>query len=202
MNMNDFLERFTLFLINSHSLKVGKFKLSSGLDSNYYIDLRNIQSYPSIFHEIVILLRNKIIKEEIEFDLLATVPTSGLVFTSALAYEIFKPLIYIRKEAKGYGVNNLIEGKFEKENEVLLIDDVITTGKSLIHAIDVIRTKNLKINTVLSLLFRGNEQTIQAFTKMGIDLKFLISFKEITNIIASKNLLGEEDRKKLREVKI
>ncbi|MDX1372893.1 MAG: orotate phosphoribosyltransferase, partial [Nitrososphaeraceae archaeon] len=70
--MNDFLERFTLFLINSHSLKVGKFKLSSGLDSNYYIDLRNIQSYPSIFHEIVILLRNKIIKEEIEFDLLAT----------------------------------------------------------------------------------------------------------------------------------
>ncbi|MDX1373327.1 MAG: phosphoribosyltransferase family protein, partial [Nitrososphaeraceae archaeon] len=130
------------------------------------------------------------------------VPTSGLVFTSALAYEIFKPLIYIRKEAKGYGVNNLIEGKFEKENEVLLIDDVITTGKSLINAINVIRTRNLKINTVLSLLFRGNEQTIQAFTKIGIDLKFLISFKEITNIIASKNLLGEEDRKKLREVKI
>ena len=148
------------------------------------------------------MLRDKIIKEEIEFDLLATVPTSGLVFTSALAYEIFKPLIYIRKEAKGYGVNNLIEGKFEKENKVLLIDDVITTGKSLVHAVDIIRRRNLKINTVLALLFRGNEQTIQTFTQMGIDLKFLISIKEISNIISSKNLMGEEDRKKLREVKI
>ncbi|MFB5599828.1 MAG: orotate phosphoribosyltransferase [Nitrososphaeraceae archaeon] len=196
--MDDFRSRFTIFLIHSNSLKVGKFKLSSGLESNYYIDLRNIQSYPSIFHEIVILLRDKIINEKIEFDLLATVPTSGLVFTSALAYEIFKPLIYVRKESKGYGVNNLIEGEFEEENKVLLLDDVITTGKSLIHAIDVIKRKNLKINNVISLLFRGNEETIEKFTKIGIDLKFLITMKEISDVIYSNNLIDEEKRQKLK----
>jgi orotate phosphoribosyltransferase len=196
--MEDFRKRFTTFLIRSDSLKFGNFKLSSGLDSSYYIDLRNIQSYPSIFHEIIILLRDKIIKEEIEFDLLATVPTSGLVFTSALAYEIFTPLIYVRKESKGYGVDNLIEGEYQEGKKVLLVDDVITTGQSLIHAIDVIRSKNLKIDNVLSLLFRGNEESIEKFTKMGINLKVLITMKEIVDVICSNNLIEEEKSNKLK----
>lgn len=197
--MEDFRINFATFLIQSNSLKFGKFRLSSGLDSSYYIDLRNIQSHPSIFHQTIISLRDKIIEDGLEFDCLATVPTSGLVFTSALAYEIFRPLIYIRKESKGYGVNNLIEGKLQKNQKVLLIDDVITTGQSLKHAIKVIRNNGAKVNNVLSILFRGNNDIIEKYTQIDIDLKFLITMTEISDILYSRNLIDREKREELKK---
>ena len=163
---NNYTINLAKFLIQSHSLQFGTFQLASGKTSNFYIDLRLIQSSPTIFHQTIIALRNRIQIEKFQFDTLATIPTSGLIFTSILSYELFKPLIYIRKESKGYGSNNLIEGKLEPFQKTLLIDDVITTGQSLDHAIENIRNNGGKIENVICILLRGGDTTLRKFAKM------------------------------------
>lgn len=78
-----------------------------------------MQSFPGIFHYTIIALRDVIQTEDLQFDL-ARILTSKLIFTSVLAYEMFQPLISIRKETKGYGINSLIECKLENSQKILL----------------------------------------------------------------------------------
>ena len=182
------------FLIQSHSLKFGNFKLSSGKTSNFYIDLRLIQSFPIIFHQTIIALRDKIQKEKFQFDILATIPTSGLIFTSVLSYELFKPLIYIRKKSKGYGVDNLIEGKLEPFQKILLIDDVITTGQSLDHAIGKIRSNRGIIENVVCILLRGGNTTLRKFSEIGITLQYLLTINELADILYQGKLIDKEKK--------
>ena len=196
---NNFISNLAIFLIESGSLKFGKFRLSSGQTSNYYVDLRTIQSFPSIFRQIITEIESRIRAEGLEFDCLATVPTSGLIFTSALAYEMFKPFIYIRKESKGYGANNLIEGKIGKYQKILLIDDVITTGKSLEHAINIIRDNGATVNDAMTILYRGSEMTRKKFLDKGINLRSLFTIKDLADYLYRNDIIDDEKRLQLQK---
>jgi orotate phosphoribosyltransferase len=191
---NIYATNLAKFLIHSHSLKFGNFQLASGKNSNFYIDLRLIQSSPVIFHQTITALRTKIYNEKFQFDILATIPTSGLIFTSVLSYELFKPLIYIRKKSKGYGVDNLIEGKFEPFQKILLIDDVITTGQSLDHAIEKIRSNRGIIENVVCILFRGENATLRKFTENGITLEYLLTTNQLADILYQNKLIDKEKK--------
>ncbi|HEX7257369.1 MAG TPA: orotate phosphoribosyltransferase [Nitrososphaeraceae archaeon] len=191
---NSYANNLAKFLIQSHSLKFGNFQLASGKTSRFYIDLRLIQTSPAIFHQTIIALRNRIQIEKFQFDTLATIPTSGLIFTSVLSYELFKPLIYIRKESKGYGANNLIEGKLEPFQKTLLIDDVITTGQSLDHAIENIRSNGGIIENVICILLRGGNTTLRKFTENGITLNFLLTITQLADILYKNKLIDEEKK--------
>ena len=93
-----FVKEFAIFLQESGAIKFGNFKLSSGKDSAYYIDLRLVPSFPHQFRKMIKSVQN-LISDTIgldSFDYIASVPTSGLVIASALAMETVKPLIYIR----------------------------------------------------------------------------------------------------------
>lgn len=191
---NSYTINLAKFLIQSHSLKFGNFQLASGETSRFYIDLRLILSSPTIFHQTIIALRNRIQTEKLQFDILATIPTSGLIFTSVLSYELFKPLIYIRKESKGYGINNLIEGKLEPLQKILLIDDIITTGQSIDHAIENIRSNGGIIENVICILLRGGNATLRKFAENGITLKFLLTINQLADILYNNKLIDEEKK--------
>ena len=98
----EFVKEFATFLYKNDIIKFGNFTLASGKDSSYYIDLRLVPSFPHEFRKMIKNLQNLIIEKTGlgNFDSLASVPTGGLVVTSALAIEIVKPLIYVRNKPK------------------------------------------------------------------------------------------------------
>src|SRR5262249_52041024 len=142
-------KEFAIFLHEIGAIKFGNFKLSSGKDSSYYIDLRIVPSFPHQFRKMTKSLQN-LISNKIgldSFDSFASVPTSGLVIGSALAIETVKPLIYIRQKPKEYGTGSKIEGKVSNISRVVLVDDVVTTGQSLLKAIKTLKETKININS-------------------------------------------------------
>ena len=193
----NFVLEMALFLLKSDSLKFGLYTLASGKQSPYYIDLRMLQSFPRYFRLTIIALRD-LINREIgsDFDSLGSIPTSGLIFASALGYEMLKPLIYVRKESKMYGGRKMVEGYLRPGEKVLLVDDVATTGTSLSNTIKVIRENGAIVKDAVAIISRleGAEEKLQ---KMGVRLIAIATINDLINALYDKGLL---DRNTLEEI--
>jgi orotate phosphoribosyltransferase len=183
----DFVKEFAIFLQNSGAIKFGNFKLSSGKDSAYYIDLRLVPSFPHQFRKMTKSLQN-LISDKIgldSFDYIASVPTSGLVIASALAIETVKPLIYIRQKPKDYGTGSLIEGKIPEGSRVVLVDDVGTTGHSLLHAVRALKEAKMKVNSAFVIVNRLED------ARKNLNLEG-VKLYEVTDILTISNILHDE----------
>jgi orotate phosphoribosyltransferase len=180
----EFVLQFASFLLKSNSLRFGVFTLASGKQSAYYIDLRVLPSFPGYF-------RLGISAEKIGgFDTFASVPTSGLVFGSALAYEMNKPFIYVRKEPKAYGTNKTIEGFLEPGSKVIIVDDVATTGTSVSSAVEIMRANGGIVEDVVALVDR-HEGAEDKLKKMGVKLSAVTGINDIVNALYKAGLIDE-----------
>ena len=182
----EFVKEFATFLYQNGAIKFGNFKLSSGKDSPYYIDLRIVPSFPHQFRKMIKTLQGSI-SEKIgfdNFDCIASVPTSGLVIASALAIETVKPLIYIRQKPKDYGTENAIEGKIAEGSRILLVDDVGTTGLSLLNTIKVLKAAKMIVTDAFTIInrFEGARELLASEN---------VRLYEITDIIALSSILHE-----------
>jgi len=186
----DFILEFASFLLKSNSLKFGVFTLASGKQSSYYIDLRVLPSFPAYFRLTINALKDTVTKNVGEFDTLASVPTSGLVFGSALAYEMSKPFIYARKESKGHGTGKAIEGFLKSGSKVVVIDDVATTGTSVSSAVEIIRANGAIVENVVALVNR-HEGADDRLKKMGVRLSAVTGIKDIVNALYNAGLIDE-----------
>lgn len=185
----NFVSEMALFLLKTNSLKFGLFTLASGKQSPYYIDLRILQSFPNYFRLAIIALRDTINKEiGTDFDSLGSIPTSGLIFASALGYEMQKPLVYVRKESKPYGRSRMVEGYLRPGEKVLLIDDVATTGTSLSNAIRVIRENGAVVKDVIAIISRleGAEENLQ---NIGVRIISIATINDLVTVLHDKGLL-------------
>jgi orotate phosphoribosyltransferase len=197
----NFVSEMALFLLKSNSLKFGLFTLASGKQSPYYIDLRILQSFPNYFRLAILALRDVINKGiGSDFDCLGSVPTSGLVFASALGYEMLKPLIYVRKDSKPYGRNKTIEGYLKPGGKVLLIDDVATTGTSLSNAIKVIRENGAIVKDAVAIISRleGAEEKLE---DIDVRLISIATINEMVNVLHDKGLLDENTLEEIMKQK-
>ena len=152
----EFVKEFAIFLHQNDIIKFGDFTLASGKKSSYYIDLRMVASFPHIFRKMIKNLQ-KLVSEKKgldNFDSLVSVPTGGLIIGSALAIETVKPLIYVRDKPKDYGTTKSIEGKISSGMKVVLIDDVITTGNSVINGIKQLKNAGLSISDAYVIINR------------------------------------------------
>src|SRR3989304_1310129 len=182
----EFVKEFATFLHQNGAIKFGNFKLSSGKESSYYIDLRIVPSFPHEFRKMIKMLQN-LISEKIgfdNFDCIASVPTSGLVIATALAIEIIKPLIYIRQKPKEYGTENVIEGKIAKGTRALLVDDVATTGLSLLNAVKALRNAGMVVTDAFTIInrFEGARELLATEN---------VRLYEITDITTLTSILKE-----------
>jgi orotate phosphoribosyltransferase len=190
MPAKDFTLELASFLLKSNSLRFGVFTLASGKQSPYYIDLRVLPSFPAYFRLAVNALKDAVTKNVGEFDTLASVPTSGLMFGSALAYEMSKPFVYARKESKGYGTGNTIEGFLKAGSKVVIVDDVATTGTSISGAVEMIRSNGAIVEDVVALVNR-HEGADEKLKKMGVKLHAVAGIKDIVNALYKAGMIDE-----------
>ncbi len=196
----DFVKDFAIFLQDSGTIKFGNFKLSSGKDSAYYIDLRLVPSFPHQFRKMIKALQN-LISEKIgldSFDCIASIPTSGLVIASALAIETVKPLIYIRQKPKDYGTGSVIEGKVTNGSRILLIDDVGTTGQSLLNAIKALKEAKTTVTAAFVILNRF-EGARELLASQNVKLYELTDVLTISNILYNAKLLDEQTLSRIKK---
>jgi len=189
----EFVKEFAIFLHQNDIIKFGDFTLASGKKSSYYIDLRLVASFPHIFRKMTKNLQ-KLVSEKTgldNFDSLVSVPTGGLVIGSALAIETVKPLIYVRDKPKDYGTTKSIEGKIFSGMKIVLIDDVITTGNSVINGIKQLKDAGLSISDVYVIINRleGANNTLEL---EEVNLYQLTDVLEITTILFQEKLVSKE----------
>jgi orotate phosphoribosyltransferase len=195
-----FVKEFSTFLHENKIIRFGDFTLSSGKKSSYYVDLRLVPSYPHQFRKMVKVLQNEIIKDIglDKFDSLVSVPTGGLVFASALAIETVKPLIYVRNKPKDYGTSKSVEGKIWEGMKVVMIDDVATTGGSVVNGIKSLKEVKIKVDDAYVIVNRM-EGADEALKEEGVTMHSITNVMQITKSLFEQNLVGEDILHKVQE---
>jgi orotate phosphoribosyltransferase len=157
------MKQVGILLIKNDAIKFGDYTLASGKKSPYYIDLRLTISSPITMDWIANSLTRIIISEigKDKIDKILGVPTAGVPFATVVSQKLSIPLIYYRQARKEHGVRKKIEGILGRNDRVLIIDDLITTGESVIEAAEVVRDQGGVVNELVVLLDReqgGNER--------------------------------------------
>ena len=196
----EFVKEFAIFLYKNDIIKFGNFTLASGKNSSYYIDLRLVPSYPHQFRKMIKNLQNLIIEKTglDDFDSLASVPTGGLLVTSALAIEVLKPLIYVRNKPKEYGTTKSIEGKTSAGMKVVMVDDVVTTGTSVLNGIKQLQEAEISVSDLYVIINRL-EGADKILDEVGVQIHQLTDILEITNVLFQEKLVSEEIFEKIKK---
>jgi len=172
-------------LWKSGCLDFGEFTLTSGKTSPYYVDLRLLPSYPELFDIATSMAADLVRNKEIDFDVVSAVPTGGLPFGTLLAHKLGAPLTYVRKKGKSHGEERQVEGKMEKGDQALVVDDIITTGGSVIDAVKSVRENGGKVEDVLVLLDR-TEGGAENLGKEGLTLNKVANIEPLVEELEAR----------------
>ena len=160
------MKQVGILLIKYNAIKFGDYILASGKKSPYYIDLRQTISSPItmdwIANAFTRIVLNEIGRDKI--DKILGVPTAGVPFATVVSQKLGIPLIYYRQARKEHGVRKKIEGILDRNDRVLIIDDLITTGESVIESAEVVRDQGGVVNELVVLLDReqGGQQKLRS----------------------------------------
>lgn len=157
------------------AVKTGDFTLASGKKSNYYVNVKEVYTDPSVLKEITTRMAELIREKEV--DRIAGVALGAVPIAVALGLELGIPFIIIRKDKKGHGTNVQIEGEIKEGDEIIMVEDVVTTGGSVMAGINEIKKKG-KCATVIAVIDR-EEGARELLSENGIELIALATAKEL-----------------------
>ncbi|RLG76973.1 MAG: orotate phosphoribosyltransferase [Thermoprotei archaeon] len=181
------LEELVEAIVKLGMFKVGSFKLTSGIESPYYIDLRRLYSYPRIARLTAEMLLDTI---DVDYDMFVGVATAGIPLATYMACVADKPLGYVRLSRKEHGTQSVVEGVVEGKR-VVVIDDVATTGGTLLTAVEVLKQHGAEPVAVAVIIDReqGASKRIEEHR-----LRFykLLTVRELIEIARKKQLIDEE----------
>lgn len=177
------------------AIKFGNFRLKSGIQSPFYLDLRLIISHPDLLTEIADELWK--IASHLDHDRICGVPYTALPIATCLSLKHSIPMLLKRKEAKAYGTKQLIEGNFDENDKCLIIEDLITSGASIIETIEPLQDAGLEIENILIIVDREQGGRI-AVEKQGFHVHSLFTITEIAEHLCRKGLLTEEKKEEIQ----
>jgi len=187
-----FLESYKLEII-----KFGKFTLKIGIESPFYVDLRPLASDPKILKKLAEHLL-EILPKDNKLDLICGVPYAALPMATVMSLLSGIPLIMKRKEAKGYGTKKLIEGIYKQGQSCLLVEDVITSGKSLLETIAEVEKEGLKVSDIVVVLDRqqGGKELLE---QKGYRVHTLFTIIEVVKILHEAGEIDNEQVAKIHD---
>jgi uridine monophosphate synthetase len=189
------LDAFVASLHDIGAVRFGHFKLHSGRVSPIYLDLRLLASYPNVLRQAAAIYAT--ILETIEFDLLAAMPLAGLPIGTAVSLQTSRPLIYPRQALKSYGTGKQIEGTWAPGQRIVAIDDLITSGDSLLQGIGILQDAGLKVTDTVVLIDRqqGGQETLQG---QGYTLHSAITLSEMLSILERDGRITAQQHDQVR----
>lgn len=179
-------------LVHVGTLKFGVFTLADGKLSPYYVDLRIIPSFPDTFAKIEELY-HQVAEHDIDLNevkRIAGIPTAGIPFAAVLAFLTKKPFLYVRKEAT-HGRTRKVEGILNPGDKVLLIDDLVSTGNTILSAAEAIRSEGGIVEDALVLIDR-QEGGQKALNAQDIQLHCLIRMSEAAKILYDTGAIDKQ----------
>lgn len=160
-------------LKKANAVQYGEFELSHGGTSDYYIDKYLFETDPNSLEKVAEAFSVKIDNEK-----LAGVALGAVPLVSATSIETDSSYVIVRKEQKGYGTANRIEGRLNDNKEVVVIEDVTTTGTSAAEAVEALREAGAIVNRVLVVVDR-EEGARDKLAGHGVDLEPLLTASEL-----------------------
>ena len=182
------------FSFNNH------FTLTSGLKSPVYVDCRKIISFVEERTFIMNAALKYLRANNLEFDLVAGGETAGIPYAAFISEKIKKPMIYIRKQTKGFGKNQQIEGNFKNNQKAILVEDLATDGGSKIIFVKAMREAGLVVKDIFVIfyydIFNFEES---ALAELNVNIHSLCTWKDIISVLEKRNTFSQTDIVNLKE---
>ncbi len=173
------------------------FTWASGWKSPIYCDNRKVLSYPYIRDFIKSEMCSVIFERFPEADVLAGVATAGIAWGAMSADQLKLPYIYVRPKPKEHGLSNQIEGALEKGQKVLVIEDLISTGKSSLQVCDVLKAAGAEVIGMVSIFTYGFEIADTAFKTANIPYQSLTNYQTLISLAVEKGIIVESEQNTL-----
>ena len=169
------------------------FTWASGMLSPVYCDNRLIMGYPRARKAVVEGFEKLIAKHELAPDLIAGTATAGIPHAAWLAYTTDLPMVYVRAKPKAHGLMNRVEGPIQAGQSAIIIEDLISTGKSSITAVKALVEEGVKVLAVFAIFAYGFGQARNAFESAGVPYYTLTSFDRLLHVAVNEHRLAQED---------
>ena len=174
-------------------LKNSPMRLKSGLITPIYVDNRILSSFPEAWRDVIETMASRIIELQLNFDVIAGVEGAGTAHGAALAYRLNVPFVTVRQQAKTYGNKSRIDGVDVKGQKVLIIEDHLSTGISLLDAVKVLREVGAEVTDCFAITNFDMPETTRLFSKNHVKAHQMLAFEFIVNKAVQMGLIGPED---------
>ncbi|HUC82177.1 MAG TPA: orotate phosphoribosyltransferase [Flavisolibacter sp.] len=170
------------------------FTWASGWKSPIYCDNRKLLSLPFIRDYIKSELANTVFEKFPDAELIAGVATAGIPWGAMVADQLKLPFIYVRPKPKEHGLKNQIEGRYLPAQKTVVVEDLISTGKSSLQVVDVLRNEQLDVLGMVAIFSYQFDQAIEAFEKAAVQNYPLTNYPELIELAVKNGVLKEEER--------
>jgi orotate phosphoribosyltransferase len=168
------------------------FTWASGWKSPIYCDNRSILSYPFIRDFVKSEMCNVLFEQFSEADALAGVATAGIAWGAMAADQLKLPFLYVRPKPKDHGLGNQIEGRFEPGQKIVVVEDLVSTGKSSLQAVDALEAAGLEIVGMVSIFTYDFTVAKEAFEKRNLKYHPLTTYPVLLELALEKGIIQQE----------
>lgn len=172
------------------------FRYTSGLLSPIYCDNRIIISYPDVRNAVIDSFLTHI--EPTQFDVIAGTATAGIPHAAWLADRLKLPMVYVRANAKAHGKKNQVEGRIKPKQRCLVVEDLVSTGKSALAACEVLREQGAHAEQVLAIFSYQLQSAKQAAQKQAVSIHSLTDLNHLTQAAIDRKVITTEQGELIR----
>jgi orotate phosphoribosyltransferase len=175
------------------------FTWASGWKSPFYCDNRKTLSYPTLRNFVKVELSRVILENFSGVDAIAGVATGAIAQGALVADELNLPFVYVRSKPKDHGLENLIEGELKPGMKVVVVEDLISTGGSSLHAVEAIRKNGCEVIGMVASYTYGFPVAVEAFKQAGVKLITLTNYTAVVEEAVKTGYISEDDIETLNE---